>query len=162
MIIFLGMSPVFLYPARRCYKLAVCSLLTPPPLSPAKPLIAGRVCLVPRRLSRARKGRWEGDCCLYPSHGRMRLITSRSPLPCERWRLRPGSFPWNKRDLLIQRREGLRVRDLTERFFAYSQTTDSQKASLSFWIKRKVITVIFIEGGSALSRSQNDKFTNIW
>ena len=65
-----------------------------------------------------------------------------------RWRLRPGSFPWNKRDPLIQWRERLLgVRDLTESFFAYSQTTDSQKTSLYFWIKRKVITVIFIEGG---------------
>ena len=37
-----------------------------------------------------------------------------------------------------------------------------RKASLYFFLAESVSTVTFIEGGLALSRSQNDKFSNIW
>ena len=37
-----------------------------------------------------------------------------------------------------------------------------RKASLYFWFKRKVRTVILIERGQAFSGSQNDKTSNVW
>ena len=46
-------------------------------------------------------------------------------------------------------------------FFAPSQEIDTPKASLYFVFSRKVSTVIFIEGGSVLYRSQNEKTFNI-
>ena len=57
---------------------------------------------------------------------------------------------------------GLRVRDLTQSFFAYSQNIDSPESFILPFFIRKVSTVIFSEGGYALSRSQKDKTSNIW
>ena len=65
------------------------------------------------------------------------------------------------RDLLIQGRERLRVRDLTSSFFAYSQNIDIPESFILPFFTRKVSTVIFSEGGYTLSRSQNDKTSNI-
>ena len=41
----------------------------------------------------------------------------------------------------------LRVRDLTARFFPYSQKTDTLDSFIVLLLTRKVSTVIFIEGG---------------
>ena len=64
MITFLGMSPVFLYPARRCYKFAVCSLLTPPP--PSLYSQAGYASYPDVSLARAKEGRKETAACTLP------------------------------------------------------------------------------------------------
>ena len=47
-------------------------------------------------------------------------------------------------------------------FFAYSQIIDFPESFILPFFIRKVSTVIFSEGGYALSRSQNDKPSNIW
>ena len=55
------------------------------------------------------------------------------------------------RDLQIQRRGRLRVRDLTLSFFAYSKNIDSSPVSFILpFLNRKVSTVIFSEGGENL------------
>ena len=68
---------------------------------------------------------------------------------------------YQSRDLQIQGRERLRVRDLTESFFAYSQYIDSPESFILSIFTRKVSTVTFSEGGYTLSRSQNDKTSNL-
>ena len=55
------------------------------------------------------------------------------------------------RDLQIQGRERLRVRDLTSSFFAYSQNIDSPESFILPFFTRKVSTVTFSEGGCTLS-----------
>ena len=61
------------------------------------------------------------------------------------------------RDLQIQRRGRLRVRDLTLSFFPYSQNVDTSPVSFILpFLNRKVSTVIFSEGGYSFARSQND------
>ena len=47
------------------------------------------------------------------------------------------------------------------KFFAYSQNTDSPESFILPFFTRKVSTVTFSEGGCTLSRSQNDKPSNI-
>ena len=48
-------------------------------------------------------------------------------------------------------------------FLAYTQKVDTLESfiSLVFFFTRKVTSVLFIEGGQDLSRSQNDKTSNI-
>ena len=59
------------------------------------------------------------------------------------------------RDLQNRGRRRLRVRDLTSSFFAYSQINIEFPESFSLpYFTRKVSTVIFSEGGCALSQSQ--------
>ena len=67
----------------------------------------------------------------------------------------------NIRELYIQGRERLRVRDLTSSFFAYSQNIDSPESFILLFFTRKVSTVTFSGGGCTLSCSQNDKTSNI-
>ena len=50
--------------------------------------------------------------------------------------------------------------DLTETFFADSQKPDTPESFMYFWFPKKSSTVIFVKGGWALSRSQNDKTSN--
>ena len=67
--------------------------------------------------------------------------------------------------LKILRRDGrgrVRVRDLTWSFFAYSENIDSPESFILPFFTRKARTVTFSEGGYTLSRSQNDKTSNIW
>ena len=47
-------------------------------------------------------------------------------------------------------------------FFAYSLNIDSPGSFILPYLTRKVSSVIFSEGGYALSRSQNDKTSTIW
>ena len=65
------------------------------------------------------------------------------------------------RDLQIRGRRRLRVRDFPSSFFAYSQTIDFPESFNLPFFTRKVSTVIFSEAGYTLSRSQNDKTSNI-
>ena len=56
-------------------------------------------------------------------------------------------------------------RDLTSRFFEFSQNIDSPESFMLPFFTRKVstvLTVFFTQGGYALSRSQNNKTSNIW
>ena len=47
-------------------------------------------------------------------------------------------------------------------FLAYTQKIDIPESFISLiFFNRKVTTVLFIEGGQHLSRSQNDKTSNI-
>ena len=49
-------------------------------------------------------------------------------------------------------------------FLAYTQNVDTPESFISLifvFLTRKVTTVLFIEGGQDLSRSQNDKTSNI-
>ena len=46
--------------------------------------------------------------------------------------------------------------------FAYSQNIDTPESFIVPFFIRKDSTVIYIEGGSALSWSQNDKTFNFW
>ena len=52
--------------------------------------------------------------------------------------------------------------DLTSSFFAYSQNIVFRESFSLPFFTRKVSTVILSEGGYALSRSQNDKTSNVW
>ena len=68
------------------------------------------------------------------------------------------------KDLKIRGRERLRVRDLSLGFLTYSQKIDYPEnfIVLFFPPEKLALSVIFIEGGYALSRSQNDKTSKIW
>ena len=71
----------------------------------------------------------------------------------------------NIRDLKIQGRGRLRVRDLTLSFFSYPENIDSRESFILPFFTGKVSTVTFNEEGYALSRSQNDNTSNthmIW
>ena len=62
------------------------------------------------------------------------------------------------KDLKIRGRERLRVRDLSLGFLTYSQKIDYPENFIVLFSPEKLaLSVIFIEGGYALSRSQNDK-----
>ena len=62
------------------------------------------------------------------------------------------------KDLKIRGRERLRVRDLSLGFLTYSQKIDYPENFMVLFSPEKLaLSVIFIEGGYALSRSQNDK-----
>ena len=67
------------------------------------------------------------------------------------------------KDLKIRGRERQRVRDLSLRFLTYSQKIDYPEnfIVLFFSPEKLALSVIFIEGGYALSRSQNDKTSKI-
>ena len=67
------------------------------------------------------------------------------------------------KDLKIRGLERLRVRDLSLRFLTYSQKIDYPEnfIVLFFSPEKLALSVIFIEGGYALSRSQNDKTSKI-
>ena len=67
----------------------------------------------------------------------------------------------NVRDLYIQERGRLRVRDLTLSFFAYSANMDSPESFILPFFTGKLSTVTFSGGGYTLSRSQIDKTSNI-
>ena len=67
------------------------------------------------------------------------------------------------KDLKIRGRERLRVRDLSLGFLTYSQKIDYPENFMVLFSPEKLaLSVIFIEGGYALSRSQNDKTSKIW
>ena len=67
----------------------------------------------------------------------------------------------NVRDLYIQERGRLRVRDLTLSFFAYSENMDSPESFILPFFTGNLSTVTFSGGGYTLSRSQIDKTSNI-
>ena len=65
-------------------------------------------------------------------------------------------------DLKIRGREQLRVRDLSLGFLTYSQKIDYPENFMVLFSPEKLaLSVVFIEGGYALSRSQNDKTSKI-
>ena len=67
------------------------------------------------------------------------------------------------KDLKIRGRERLRVRDLSLGFLTYSQKIDYPENFMVLFLPEKLaLSVVFIEGGYALSRSQNDKTSKIW
>ena len=66
------------------------------------------------------------------------------------------------KDLKIRGRERLRVRDLSLGFLTYSQKIDYPENFIALFSPETLaLSVVFIEGGYALSRSQNDKTSKI-
>ena len=66
------------------------------------------------------------------------------------------------KNLKIRGRERLRVRDLSLGFLTYSQKIDYPENFMVLFSPEKLtLSVVFIEGGYALSRSQNDKTSKI-
>ena len=65
------------------------------------------------------------------------------------------------RELKIRRQGGLRRRHLILSFLAYSLKIDIPESFIVLLFITEVSTLISFEGDEALSRSLNDKFTNV-